>query len=273
MAARVLSIENIAAAPFRSDVEAAIRSGLKPLVDSGQIKLDLAGKEIDSALYALTFSKDYAWSEVNRFGCKYAPMAYGVTGIVLVEAIQRANGCRDVTRCETCAQLFRNSKDELGQVVISTALHEIGHLFGLRSADAYDGADADGHNGDPANMMFDITKHKDYRPIELDSERTVKYTIVKGDTFPEIARRIGFWPHTTTGLRKLCELKGKDGKRNIELIKSGDINKISPGEQIWIPDVDARVRFQREMDAKPKTFTEQQHAFMLAFVKAGKTID
>jgi hypothetical protein len=77
----------------------------------------------------------------------------------------------------------------------------------------------------------------------------------------------------STPPRQLCELKGQDGKKNIELIKSGDINKISPGEQIWIPDVDARLRFLREMDAKPKTFTKQQYASMLDFVKAGKTID
>jgi hypothetical protein len=273
MAARVLSFEHFATVPFRDEVEPAIKRCLQPLVDSGDLQIDLTGRQADSALYVLTFEKDYAWTDLDRLGCLHKPLYYGTTGVVNLEAIRRKNMCRDVTRCDTCERLFHRSPDEYGRMITSTALHEIGHLFGLNDGAAFTGSDGSGHSGDPANMMFAITNHKDYKPPEEDSARTVKYTIAKDDTFSEIARRIGFWPPTTIGVKKLSELKGKDGKRNLDLLKSKDAAKITAGEQIWIPDIPARIRFTREMELKVKTYTKEQYDTMRAFIKAGKTID
>jgi len=151
-------------------------------------------------------------------------------------------------------------------------VHEIGHLFGLNKPADYNGADADGHTGDPANFMFAITSHKDYQTPDLDSKRTKKYKIVKGDWLSKIALRVGFWP-AHEGWKTLYNLKGKDGKANKELLRSGDPNLIFPGEEIWIPDIPARIAFTRAVELQTKSFTTEQVDTMRGFVDAGKTID
>lgn len=265
-----LRIENLSAVSSRSEVEAMIKKAFAPLVDSGDLEIDMTGTTAKKALYVLTFEKNYGWSTFSHRGCLFRPLYYGVTGTVNVDAIGRKNFCADVTKCSTCERLFR-TKDEQTKQIGQTAVHEIGHLFGLHEAKAYAGADSDGHSADPANAMFAITIHKDYKPIEEDSQRTKKYTIVKGDWLSKIALRIGFWP-PNIGWQTLYKLKGKDGKSNKELLRSGDPNLIFPGEEIWVPDIAARIAFNRDAELKTKTFNKEQLDTMRAFIKEGKTI-
>jgi len=219
-----LSIKNLSAVPFKADVEAMIKQAFAPLVDSGELQIDMTGTK--AGTYVLSFQGSYEWSDLSRRGCQFMPHDYGVTGTVSLEAIERKNFCTDVTKCHTCECQFRNSKDELGKQIGQTAVHEIGHLFGLQDAKAFAGADSSGESGDAANFMFAITSHKDYKRLEEDSQRTRKYTIVKGDTLSKIVLRIGFRP---PNWQKLYGFKGMDGKSNKELLRSGDPNLIFPG--------------------------------------------
>jgi len=265
-----LRLENLAAVTARADVEAMIAAAFKPLVDSGDLEIDVTGAKAKTARYVLSFEAKYGWSPLDHRGCLFKPLYYGVTGSVNLDAIERKNFCEDVTRCGTCERLFR-TKDEVAKQVGMTAVHEIGHLFGLHEAAAYKGADGAGHTGDPANFMFAITNHADYKPIEQDSRLTKKYTIVKDDWLSKIAHRLGFWP-ASEGWKTLYKFKGKDGKSNKELLRSGDPNLIFPGEEIWVPDIPARIVWNRDQHMKAKSFTKEQIDTMRAFIKAGKTI-
>jgi hypothetical protein len=271
MAARQLSIRNLSIVPFRDDVVGIITPAFEPLTSAGDLEIDLTGTKFDAPTYELEFDNKTACSPVTHKGCQFLPSDYGVSGMVHIESIQRKNFCVDVTRCDTCETLFRNSKDELGKQIGQVAVHEIGHLFGLNAPADFKGADADGHIGDPGNFMFAITRHKDFQPPETDSQRTKKYKIVKGDWLSKIALRVGFWP-VHEGWKTLYNFKGKDGKANKELLRSGDPNLIFPGEEIWIPDIPARIAFTRAAELQTKSFTAEQIATMRAFVKAGKTI-
>ena len=271
MATRQLSLLNLATVPFHDDVAAMIKSAFEPLVSAGDLEIDLSGTKFDLPTYELEFVKKTAWSPVTHKGCQFLPANYGVSGQVFIESIQRKNFCTDVTRCDTCETLFRNSKDELGKQIGQVAVHEIGHLFGLNAAADFKGADVEGHTGDAANFMFAITRHKDFQLPELDSQRTRKYKIVKGDWLSKIALRVGFWP-PNEGWKLLYALKGKDGKSNKELLRSGDPNLIFPGEEIWVPDIPQRIAFTRAAELQTKSFTAEQIATMRAFVQAGKTI-
>lgn len=82
--------------------------------------------------------------------------------------------------------------------------------------------------------MFAITSHVDYKPVREDSRLTKKYTIVKGDWLSKIAQRLGFWP-PNEGWKTLYKFKGKDGKSNKELLRSGNPDLIFPGEAFWVP--------------------------------------
>jgi hypothetical protein len=261
-----LRIDNLAAVSARSDVEDMIKAAFKPLVDSGDLEIDLTGAKATSARYVLTFETKYDWNTFDHRGCLFKPFYYGLTGSVYLDAIERKNFCEDVTKCGTCERLFR-TKDEQAKQIGMTAVHEIGHLFGLHEA----GSDGSGHSADPTNAMFAITSHIDYKPIEEDSRLTKKYTIVKDDWLSKIAHRIGFWPDST-GWQTLYKLKGKDGKSNKQLLRSGNPNLIFPGEEIWVPDIPARIAWTRDVSLKPKSFTKEQTDTMRAFIKAGKTI-
>ena len=261
-----LRIDNLAAVSARGDVEDMIKAAFKPLVDSGDLEIDLTGAKATSARYVLTFETKYDWNTFDHRGCLFKPFYYGLTGSVYLDAIERKNFCEDVTKCGTCERLFR-TKDEQAKQIGMTAVHEIGHLFGLHEG----GSDGSGHSADPANFMFAITSHIDYKPIEEDSRLTKKYTIVKDDWLSKIAHRIGFWPDST-GWQTLYKLKGKDGKSNKQLLRSGNPNLIFPGEEIWVPDIPARIAWTREQHMKSKSFTKPQTDAMRAFIKAGKTI-
>jgi hypothetical protein len=265
-----LRIDNLAAVSARTEVEAMIAAAFKPLVESGDLEIDFTGTKAKSARYDLSFETKYEWNTLDHRGCLFKPFYYGVTGTVNLEAIERKNFCQDVTKCSTCERLFR-TKDEVAKQVGMTAVHEIAHLFGLHEGTAYKGADGAGHTGDPANFMFAIINHIDYKPIEEDSRLTKKYTIVKDDWLSKIAHRLGFWP-ASQGWKTLYKFKGKDGKSNKQLLRSGDPNLIFPGEEIWVPDIPARITWNRDLHMKPKSFTKDQIDTMRAFIKAGKTI-
>jgi hypothetical protein len=272
MAARWLVLENVSDVPFRETVEAIIKKGFAALVDSKDLEIDFSGTRADKADFTLSFEKSYGWNDLDRRGCLYKPLYYGVTGTVQVEAIERKNFCDNVKRCDTCQPVFRRSADELGKMIGVTALHEIGHLLGLEGPGVFPGADGAGHSGDPGNGMFAITRHKDYNPIEEGGPRTRKYTIVKDDTLSGIAHRIGFWPASTIGWKQLYEMTGKDGTKNKNLLRGRDPNKIWPGEQIWIPDIAAWAAFYREAFLKDKSFSTEQVDAMRKFLKAGGSI-
>jgi len=272
MAAKVLALTNFSGVPFREKVEAIIRKAFKPLVDSGDLTIDAGGAPGTTPDFALDFNPRYEWNDFDRRGCLYKPLYYGVTGEVLLEAIERKNFCANVTRCETCQRVFRASADEQGKMIGVTAIHEIGHLLGLIDAAAFAGANGEGHSGDPANGMFAINRHKDYNPVEEGGPRTKKYTIVSGDTLSGIAQRIGFWPAGTTGWKFLYDLKGKDGKRNRDLLRGKSPHKIWPGEEIWVPDPDAWTTFIRTAFLQDKSFTDEQIATMRKQLKSGGSI-
>jgi nucleoid-associated protein YgaU len=271
MAAQVLSLKNLGSAPFHDRVQEAVANGLAPLVDSGDLTIDFTGRQFDKATYQLTFEARYSWTPANKSGSWRHPWMLGMTGEVYVDAITRRNYCTDVTRSGTCAPIFKRSPDELGRAIANTALHEIGHLFGLMDATSYKGADGDGHTGDERNPMFVDQLHSDYKPIVQDAARTTLYTIVSGDTLSAIARRIGFW-RRLGGWQALYDFAGSDGRKNRERLRSGDPDLIFPGEQIWIPDVEVRRAWFRSVELKPKEFTKAQFDFMRAWVQAGKTI-
>lgn len=119
--------------------------------------------------------------------------------------------------------------------------------------------------------MFVELLHKDYVRRSEDYERTRKYPIVKGETLSGIAKRIGFRPPPALG-KKLYDFRGKDGKRNRDLLKSKDPNLIFPGEEIWIPDVKSRLLFMRRIELEDKTFTKAQFDTMRRWLRAGKTL-
>jgi len=272
MAAQVLALTNLSAVPFHESVEAAIRKAFAPLVDSGDLTIDVSGKPAGTPDHTLDFNPKYEWNSFDRRACLYKPLYYGVTGEVLVEAIQRKNYCDNVTRCDTCQPVFRNTAGELGKMIAVTAMHEIGHILGLIDAAAFTGANGEGHSGDPANGMFAINRHKDYNPIEEGGPRTKKYTIVSGDTLSGIAHRIGFWPAGTIGWKFLYDLKGKDGTQNSKLLRGKSPHKIWPGEEIWIPDVEAWIAFFRKAFLQDKSFNEEQIATMRKLLKGGGSI-
>ena len=201
MVAQVLALVNLTAVPFRETVEGIVKRAFAPLVDSGDLKIDLSDTPAATADHKLSFTATYDWDDFSRRGCLYKPLYYG----------ERKNFCTNVTRCDTCERVFHRSADEQGKMIGVTAIHEIGHLLGLIDDAAFPGANGEGHSGDPANGMFAITMHKDYNPIEMGGPRTKKYAIVSGDTLSGIAHRIGFWPAGTLGWKFLYDLKGKDG--------------------------------------------------------------
>lgn len=271
MAAQVLSLTNLSTVPFKEKVESIIRSAFAPLVDSGDLKIDTSGTAAKPD-HVLNFVATHAWNQFDRRGCLHKPIFFGVTGDVLVETIERKNYCDNVKRCDTCTTVFRRSADELGKMIGVVAIHEIGHLLNLMEEASFTGANGEGHSADPANGMFAINRHKDYNPIEEGGPRTKKYTIVKDDTLSGIAHRIGFWPAGTVGWKFLYDLKGKDGKRNRELLRGKTAHEIWPGEEIWVPDRDAWVAFYRKAFLQDKSFNDEQIATMRKFIKSGGSI-
>jgi len=270
MTARVLVVKDLSAAPFSARIQAQMEAAFKPLVDSGHLTFDFAGTSKDRT-YVLTFEAKYQWNSFERTSCQYLPFSLGVTGEVSLEAMRRANACSDVTKCSTCVPRYKNSPDELGKVIGNVAVHETGHLFGLQDAAAYKGADDAGHIGDPSNAMFSTLLHKDYALPHLDSARSKKYVVVEGDSLSGIARRIGWWP-PKDGWRLLYDFKGKDGTVNKSLLRSGDPDLIFPGEEIWIPDFEERVKFLRSVQTHDQSFTKAQFDTMRTWLAAGRTL-
>jgi nucleoid-associated protein YgaU len=185
---------------------------------------------------------------------------------VNVDALKKLNHCDNVKKCSTCEPVFRHTKEELGKMLGYTAIHEIGHVFGLLDKSSFTGANDSGHSGDPKNYMFAVNLYPGYLRRFEDYKTTMKYTIKKGDNLSKIAARIGLsW-------KKLYEFKGQDGKKNRELLRSGDPNLIYPGEGVWIPDDKARLLFKRKLWLMDESFTKSQIDSMRRWIVAGRTM-
>ena len=261
----ILNVINFAVSPFPDVVRQGMEDGFRTLIRSGVLRIDFTGSSTTS-LYELQFVGTYAWTAVNRDRCWYRPGILGVTGNVNVEALRRRNYCQDVRDSRTCEAVFRETPQELGRAIVNTAVHEAAHLMGLDSG----GADGSAHTGDAGNFMFINSLHAGYKPLLQDQQRTKRLTIQRGDSLSGIADRIGM--HSLGGWRALYEFRGRDGRANRELLRSHNPNLIYPGEEIWIPDVQARLVYMRAVEVQPKSFTAAQLATMEAFVASGRSV-
>jgi hypothetical protein len=266
MSTAILNISNFSVAPFPDVVRKGMEEGLQPLIHSGALQIDFKGSSTATP-YKMDFDDTYVWTNAEHDRCWYHPRDYGLTGSIFVEALRRANSCDDVADAATCELVFRSTPQELGLVVAYTAVHEAAHLFGLQDG----GADGAGHTPDAGNFMFDIALRADYPPRTQDRQRTKKYRIQQGDTISAIADRIGFRPPLATW-QTLSDFRGQDGKRNRDLLRSHNPNLIGPGDEIWIPDMRARLVFRRSLELQPKSFTSAQVATMKQFIASGKTV-
>ncbi|MDA8136251.1 MAG: LysM peptidoglycan-binding domain-containing protein [Desulfobacteraceae bacterium] len=266
MPTQTLSIVNLQSVPFASQVQTYIQAGLQCLIDSRHLIIDFNGTAGD-ARYRLEFMMRYDWTSYNRDRNWYRPGALGVTGTVNVEASRRRNYCTDVGDAATCEPVVRHTASELGKSLAVTAVHEIGHLFGLSEG----GPDGSGHTGDDRNYMFINFLHREYVPLLQDFNRTTRYTIQRGDTLAGICNRIGF-RSPLARISNLYNFQGQDRRRNRDMLRSGDPNLIYPGEMIWIPDYSARLQYMRRLELSDKSFTASQIRTMQDFLSRGRTI-
>jgi hypothetical protein len=273
MAMQLLSLVNLSAAPFSEYVGHSIEEGLRPLFASGHLEIDSSGSRGRDAWYTLEFrASGYRWGTHNRSGHWHHPLATGVTGAVWLEPIRLRNYCSDVEERATCEPVFRATREELGKAVALTALHEIGHILGLLDRNAYAGADDAAHNGEPGNPMFVSPLHREFVPFPKDGRLTVPYRIRRGDTISRIARRVGFW-EALGGWNALLDLKGPDGRTNRDRLQSGDPDRVTPGEEILIPDVARRAEYFRRIELASTGFTRAQLDTMRRWIAAGRRID
>ena len=119
--------------------------------------------------------------------------------------------------------------------------------------------------------MFDNRFHLDYKPFPEDQRRTKKYKIQRGDTLSGIADRIGMTLPVGTW-RTLYDFRGQDGKRNRDMLRSGSPDLIYPNEEIWIPDVQARLAYMRSLELQPKSFTSDQFTTMAQSWRRGRAL-
>jgi hypothetical protein len=264
MTKRVLTFFNINAAPMSNYVIKGITGGLQKLLDAGALELDFTGRKTgDYRFEFFTGNKP-----ILHIGCWYPPTTMGVSGTTDVYRIKKNNYCTDVTDCKTCQPIYRHTESELGRALVNTTLHELGHMFGLIDKASYAGADNAGHTSDINNPMFDGTRDKDYRPYKKDFKRSTKYTVKQGDTLSKIAQRIGFqYPYATW--KDLYNFKGKDNTINRDILRSKDPEKIYPGEQIWIPDINAIIAHLRKVECIEKLFTQVQISLMSKRIEQG----
>ena len=265
MTTRILNIKNFSYVPFSTYVRQQIEAAFSSLIQSGALRIDWSGAT--PSTYELSFIRNYTWNEYNKDRCWYRPGILGVTGTVNIEALRRRNYCLDVSNCQTCEPVCRNVAHELGKSISITAVHEAAHLFGLTSG----GQDGSAHTGDAGNFMFVNSLHRDYRPMFSDHLRTIIYTIRSGDTLSGIASRVGIRRPLGTW-RTLYEFRGRDGRRNRDILRSGSPHLIYPGEQIWIPDIHSRLLYMRSVEIQNKQFTPQQISIMTNFLSVGTSI-
>ena len=266
MPTQVLNSNNFAAVPFRNYVQKKMELAFDDLIRNGILRINFAGSDRNGK-YQLHFLAHYSWTIYNRDRNWYRPGFPGTKGQINLDALQRRNYCRDVGNSMTCEPVVRNTADELGYSIAVTAVHEAAHLFGLD----HGGPDGSGHSPDPRNYMFINSLHSEYLPFLQDHRRTIKYRIIRGDTLSGIAYRIGFCPPLATW-RTLYDFRGKDGRRNRDLLRSHNPDLIYPGEEIWIPDIPARLAYMRRLEILPKTFTSSQLTVMRQFLSSGRMI-
>jgi hypothetical protein len=71
--------------------------------------------------------------------------------------------------------------------------------------------------------------------------------------------------------RTLYDFPGQDGRRNRDILRSHIPDLIFPGEQIWIPDIPARLAYMRSLELQPKSFTSAQFTAMAQCLATGKS--
>ena len=263
MAEAILVVNNLATTPHKNYVQKIISKGLKTLVDDGTLTIDFTGKKQSG------FNITFTTLKYRRHKCLVLGGPFGSNFSVYVNIIRDVNYCDDISKCKTCTVRFRNRENELGAAIANTAMHEIGHMFGLTSANSYASADKAGHTGNERNFMFDYPNHKDYAPFNKDSKRTKLYTVKSGDTLWDICQTIGFVPPVGKW-QDLYNLKGKDSTINRNRLRSKNPHKIYPNETIWVPDIQARVQWYRKVEGTPKEFTAGQMNRMRKEIKDSK---
>jgi hypothetical protein len=270
VAKRTLSLEQLAGIPFASTVQTEIEKHLKPIVDAGVLEIDFTGKK--QGLYFMSFDTKYTWGAHNQDRCWRYPGLFGETNAVFVDAIRKINYCENVRDCRTCAPVFKHSPDEVGKQIASTALHELGHQFGLNTKTSFAGADVAGHTGDEHNFMFALPNHADYKDIRVDTTHTKKRTIKTGDTLSEIANQVGFRRYAAVQLpwKWLYEFKGQDGRSNQQILRSGNPDLIFPGEEVWVPDYAARRTWRLGLELAAMSFTKPQLDSMTKWIDEGR---
>lgn len=235
-----------------------IEKKLKPL--SNVIKIDFTGKS-KKAKYELTFKEKWQWTSVSKIDCVYkSTFGLGFTGNVWVEVLMKLNYCEDSNDFATCIPTFPDKPEMLGKVLVFVALHEIGHLFGLMNKKSYTGADDWGHTGDTTNCMFDGPNHKDFVEHGKTDKRTKKYVLKEGESLAKLARKVGYPSEIY-----IKKLRGKDKRSNEEILKKGE-------KEIWIPDIQKKIKYQREVEFEDKSFTNEQIEFMRKWIKKGNVI-
>jgi len=267
MVTRTLNLVEFRQVPFREFVGPRLEAAFSTLIAEGALRLDFSGASTDS-LYQLTFVVTHNWTPIDRDRHWYRPLTAGVTGRVDVEKMRRRNFCTDVADAASCEAVARELPRELGQSIVYTAAHEAGHILGLESG----GVDGSAHVGDAGNFMFINSLHADFVPLMDDFRRTRRYRIRPGDSLSRIADHIGFRPPLETWTA-LYNFRGQDGRRNRDLLRSGNPNLIFPNEEIWVPDYVARRAYFREVEICDKRFTPEQVATMRRFLAIGLPID
>jgi len=204
---RTLNIISFHKVPHKAYVRDMIKDKLRDLHDV--LRINFTGKA-KRAVYVLTFLHKYNWGPNEKIGYSYFPSHMGFSEEVNADLLRKWNFCEDSNDPKTCTLVFPDKPEMLGRVIANTALHEIGHVFGLLDEKSYTGADQAGHTGDSSNCMFDIPLHKEYKK---NNERTTKYVIKTGETLDIIARRRGL-----PSAMRLSKLRGKDGRTNAEIL-------------------------------------------------------
>ncbi|MCP3915688.1 MAG: hypothetical protein GY711_09045 [bacterium] len=248
--------------PFNRFVRREIEAALAPLVATRDLRIDFDGRS--KSVWSIQFLRDAKFAQMK---CWVRGAPFGFNGLVSVNVMERVNYCEDVEVGSTCRLRYRRRENELGRVIASTALHEIGHMFGLTDASSYKGADSAGHTGDPRNPMLDYPNHKDYRKYTKDGRLAKLRVIQKDDTLSGIASQIGFRGNVGS-VRDLLKLRADGGPTNEERIRSKDPDVIHPGEKILVPDVDARVAWFRLLESYEKRYTKAQIDRMRRFLRS-----
>ena len=273
---RTLNIKGLAGVPQKDIVKSVIENAFRSFRDV--LTIDFTGTAKNPA-YTFRFVNSYKWSPLEKIGHRYWCFAMGMSYEVNTEVLAKVNYCEDSSDPATCTPVYPRQQNILGKVIGNTAVHEIVHMFGFNDKHAFNGANEDGHTGDPSNFMFDIPLHNDYKLLR--HMKTKKYVIKKGETLSSIARKKGLMSGT-----RLAMLKGQDGVTNKQILAKAimgrggiglgavqgviETNSSFAGLSIWVPDIDKWIQFRRKVETQPKSFYKDQMLNIRKHIVQGK---